>query len=177
MLEDLISVCIILTFRGPLSSSLHGASSTSVPLYRCLQYLPVKGRIALSNDVCLRSERYQAQEYQAAFGAYCLSLQFLRRIVYCRAYPQKCDGRNVIRIQSVSSSIFVVKSCQEPRTRPESSYDGSYPIGPSVDRRLPPMRRIALGCFINLSGFAMPSHKMLGQNEMDPAVAALHWKL
>jgi hypothetical protein len=41
-------------------------------------YLPVKGRIALSNDVCLRSERYQAQEYQAAFGAYCLSLQFLR---------------------------------------------------------------------------------------------------
>jgi hypothetical protein len=34
------------------------------------------------------------------------------------------------------------------------------------------MRRIALGGFINLSGFAMPSHKMLGQNEMDPGVAA-----
>jgi hypothetical protein len=35
------------------------------------------------------------------------------------------------------------------------------------------MRRIALGGFINLLGFAMPSYKMLGQNELDPAVTAL----
>ena len=71
-------------------------------------YLPVKGRIALSNEVCLRSERYQAQECQAAFGAYCLSLQFLRRIVYCRAYPQ-----SAMREKSYAFKASPVVSCRE----------------------------------------------------------------
>ena len=49
---------------------------------RIAVYLPVKGHMELSKDVCPRSKRYQAQESQAAFGTYCLSLHILQRIVY-----------------------------------------------------------------------------------------------
>jgi hypothetical protein len=120
-----------------------------------------------SNDVCLRSECYQAQETQAIFGA--SSLFNFCSEPFTVGYMLKIAKRERSYIFK-ATSILVVRSCQEPRTCPESSYD-RY-----LDRRRPPMCRIALGGFIYLPGFTMPSHKMPGQDEMDPTAVDLHWK-
>src|SRR6266566_5740456 len=63
--------------------------------------------MALSNDVCLRGEWFRAQESQAAFGAYCLSLQFMQRIVHDRACLQSMNKEKLCAFNATLSSSLV----------------------------------------------------------------------
>jgi hypothetical protein len=121
-----------------MSKSYTRASSTSIAVY-----LPVKGNMALSNDVCLRSERLSGPGLSSSFR-WVLSLASISFTVG-HILSAKREKSCALKV----TSVFVVKSCQEPRTRPESSDDGSEPS--SVDRGRPPMHRIALGGWIHQS--------------------------
>jgi hypothetical protein len=66
-------------------------------------------------------------------------------IVIRSGFSQGQTGTYLLASITVLASIIVI-----PYVKSQWSY-------PSVDRRQPPMRRIALSWFINLPGFAMPS--------------------
>jgi hypothetical protein len=133
-------------------------------------YLPVKGHMALSNDVCLRSEPRNLKQllvHTVSRFNFCSESFTVGHILKVRRDEGHAHSKRLVYLSSSlvrSLALALSPPMMDPTHRPVGR---SQATTDAQDR---------VGWFINLPGFAMPSHKMLGQNEMDPGVAALHWK-
>jgi len=110
----------------------------------------------LSNDVCLRSERYSIRHRNPKqLLVRTVSFQFLQRIVYSRAYPQKCEES---KVSSLVRSLALAP--RPPMTDPTHLSVGRLQANTDARDRV--------GCVHQFLGF-----QMLGQSEIDSGVATL----